>query len=187
MERESSMMCPKGAMHGDFELRLNMMIVSESPSNITSWRPISRAKDIALLHARASTSSTVSGSTSLSIKEPIISPEQSLITTPIPAGFSRVVAVLRARPAEAISSAAYTQGNAIDSPCFMWQKLLLDPVMGEAEFIQDIVDEMMEKLNSKSSSSFAIVHHGFDNSTSSCDDYSDIEPEESDLFSYDAH
>ncbi|KAK9995110.1 hypothetical protein SO802_024813 [Lithocarpus litseifolius] len=28
------------------------------------------------------------------------------------------------------------------------------------------------------------VHHGFDNSTSSCDDYSDIEPEESDLFSY---
>ena len=79
----------------------------------------------------------------------------------------------------------------------------------------------MEKLSSKSSSSFASVqkrgsslvyeqdkeelnqaiaqcsssrvityegwdgvHHGFDNSTSSCDDYSDIEPEESDLFSY---
>ena len=28
------------------------------------------------------------------------------------------------------------------------------------------------------------VHHGFDNSTSSCDGHSDIEPEESDLFSY---
>uniref|UniRef100_A0A7N2MI78 ADP-ribosyl cyclase/cyclic ADP-ribose hydrolase n=1 Tax=Quercus lobata TaxID=97700 RepID=A0A7N2MI78_QUELO len=28
------------------------------------------------------------------------------------------------------------------------------------------------------------VHHGFDISTSSCDDYSDIEPKESDLFSY---
>lgn len=86
MERESSMMCPKGAMHGDSELRLRM-IVSESPSNITSWRPISRAKDIALLHARASTSSTVGGSTSCSIKEPIISPEQSLITTPVPAEY----------------------------------------------------------------------------------------------------
>ena len=87
MERESSMMCPKGAMHGDSELRLHMMTMSESPSNITSWRPISRAKDIALLHARASTSSTVGGSTSLSIKEPIISPEQSLITTPIRAEY----------------------------------------------------------------------------------------------------
>nr|POF27519.1 hypothetical protein CFP56_19807 [Quercus suber] len=134
------------------------------------------------------------------------------------------VAVLRARPDEAISSTAYTHGNAIDSPCFMWQKLLLDPVMREAEFIQDIVNEMMEKLSSKSSSSFASVqkcgfssvyeqdkeesnqaiaqcnssrvityegwdgvHHAFDNSTSSCDDYSDIEPEESDLSSYNAH
>uniref|UniRef100_A0A7N2MGI1 C-JID domain-containing protein n=1 Tax=Quercus lobata TaxID=97700 RepID=A0A7N2MGI1_QUELO len=28
------------------------------------------------------------------------------------------------------------------------------------------------------------VHHGFDNSTSSCDDYSDFEPKESGLFSY---
>ena len=58
-----------------------MMTMSESPSNITSWRPISRAKDIALLQARASTSSTVGGSTNLSIKELIISPKQSLITT----------------------------------------------------------------------------------------------------------
>ena len=29
------------------------------------------------------------------------------------------------------------------------------------------------------------VHHGFDNSTSSCDDYSDFEPTESGLFSAD--
>ena len=51
-------------------------------------------------------------------------------------------------------------------------------------------EELNQAIAQCSSSSCVITYegwdgvHGFDNSTSSCDDYSDIEPEESALFAY---
>lgn len=56
--------------------------------------------------------------------------------------FSHVVAVLRAKINKAISSTAYTQGNATDSPCFKWQKFLTDPVTYPfcTIFIQECTD-----------------------------------------------
>ena len=79
--RESSMRGPKGAMHSSSVLK-EFTMISASPSNITSRRPSSWANKIALLPARASTSSTDGGKAILSDSAPITLPSWSLITTP---------------------------------------------------------------------------------------------------------
>ena len=80
--RESSIKWPKGARQNSSELR-DLIIVSKT--TYTSWRPIFRAKDIALRQAKASTSSTDGGKAILSESAPMTLPSWSLITTPRPA------------------------------------------------------------------------------------------------------
>ena len=82
--QESSIRWPKEAIHSSSKLR-EFIMVSESPSNTTVWRLNSLANRIALLHARASTSSTNGSKAILSKIAQITFPSWSLITTPIPA------------------------------------------------------------------------------------------------------
>ena len=61
------------------------MTVAESPSKTTWCKPNSIAKTIALLQARASTSSTEGGKFILSDRAPTTFPIAFLVTTPMPA------------------------------------------------------------------------------------------------------
>ena len=81
---ESSTRLPKAAKQSESEVRC-LKITSESPSNTTSWIPISRAKCIARRQDMASTFSTDGGRLILSKRAAITSPSESWITTPIPA------------------------------------------------------------------------------------------------------
>ena len=76
---ESSIAFPKGARQGE-PTWIQFRTVAESHLKITCCKPFSIANSIALLQARASTSSTVVRSAILSDSAPITFPVESLIT-----------------------------------------------------------------------------------------------------------
>ena len=81
---ESSMIWPKAARQGESNIRCLWMI-SESPLNTTSSNLSSMEKEMALLHAKASTSSTVGGKAMWSDNTAITIPLESRTTALKPA------------------------------------------------------------------------------------------------------